>query len=424
MHTRTIGRRGLFTAMTTGLILLAAWLPWSVSTARAQSTDAVIAWNMTAFTVTASVNQLPQARILAIMHAAIHDALNSIDRRYTPYARTTLAPSGASPEAAVATAAAEVLLAQVPSQRAAIEAALAAALAVIPNSLAKEAGIETGRASAQTMLALRANDGADNAANVPYVPGTKPGDYQYTPGVTAAGLPGWGRVTPFVLDSARQHRSVPPDPIGSDEYDRDFNQVKAIGGAVSSVRTPEQTNIALFWQEPGVTSWNRIARILSAARGVGLWDNARLFTLVNFALNDGLVAGWEGKYYFDYWRPVTAIRRAHLDGNGDTQPDPEWLPVFATPGNPDYPSTNSIMSAASAVVMASIFGDATSFAMTTNTLPNVTRSFASFSAAADDVAISRVYAGIHFRKSTLAGNQLGRDVGQSVIGVLRPVGPR
>jgi membrane-associated phospholipid phosphatase len=145
---------------------------------------------------------------------------------------------------------------------------------------------------------------------------------------------------------------------------------------------------------------------------------------VNFALNDGLVAGWEGKYYFNYWRPITAIQLADLDANGDTQPDTAWAPVFATPNNPDYPSTNSIMSAASGVVLASIFGDATSFAMTTSTLPNVTRSFGSFSGAADDVAISRVYAGIHFRKATLAGNELGRAVGRSVIRALPPVGPR
>jgi len=405
--------RWMFATVLAGL-LTASWSPLAV----AQTADAVVFWNTTALTVTAPGAQLPsQSRILAIEHAAIHDALNAVARRYEPYLFTSVAPVGASPEAAIAAAARDVLVALVPAQLAAIDAAYDSSLAAIPDSGAKTAGIAAGQAAARAILEVRASDGSANA-NIPYVPGTRPGDYQLTPGVTAALLPGWGRVRPFTLSHPSQHRLRGPDRIGSDEYDRDFNEVKILGSALSSVRTPDQSQTAVFFQEGVLTAWNRIARSLSVAQGLDHWEKARLFALLNFAIADGLIAGWDSKYYYNFWRPVTAIRLASLDGNGDTQEDPAWSPVFSTPAHPDYPSTNSVNGVAAATVMAQVLGDR-AFSATSTSLPGVTRTYSSFIGYAIEGSQSRVFAGIHFRKATEDGRLQGRDVGRSVLRLLR-----
>jgi PAP2 superfamily len=384
------------------------------STARA---DAVTEWNEIATSAAAAVGLTGprHTRIFAMSHAAIQDALNAIDRRYTPYALDMQADPNASPEAAVAAAAYDVLVHEIPTQQFFFDMKYAASLATIPNGAPKTNGIAIGQAAAAAILALRSGDGS--TAPMPYTPGTGPGVWIPTPpAFLSANVPGWGNVTPFVLRSGSQFRPDVPEYFNlmSEEYTRDFNEVKRIGDVNSSIRTAEQSEIAKFWYEGSGLGWNRIARIVSTQQGLDLWENARLFGLLNFAMADGFIAGFETKYLYNFWRPVTAIRAADTDGNSDTLADPVWTSFLVTPNIPDYTSTHSVLSGAAAEVLARFFGDdAISFSTTSGApFPGITRSFDRFSQAAQEVGDSRVYAGIHFRTACEDGLKQGRKVGR------------
>ena len=283
----------------------------------------------------------------AMMHIAIHDALNAINRRSRPYVFDSQAPAGASPDAAVAAAARQVLVTLINEPlnpdflaafRAAgldsVEADYTAALAAIPDGIAKTQGIDVGHAAATAILALRANDGSDTLLIDPAYPeGTVPGEWRFTPGFPFAFGPGWAEVTPFVLKDADQYRPGPPYKLTSKKYAADLNEVKSLGGdgvITPSARTPEQTEIALFWIESSPLSWNRIARTVSASEGLDLWENARLFGLLNMAMADGYIGTFETKFHYNYWRPVTAIRLADTDSNPNTDADPTWTPLDPT----------------------------------------------------------------------------------------------
>jgi PAP2 superfamily len=389
--------------------------------------DIVIDWNIIATSAgpAAGKNPLEQSRIYAMTHTAIYDALNGIDRRYRPYAVDRRAEPGASPEAAVAAAAYGVLVELLPSQQATLKAAYDASLAGIIDGPAKDSGIAIGQAAAVAILALRSADGS--TAPMPYTPGTDPGDYQLTPpNFAPAVLPGWGNVTPFALTSGAQFR-LPPSKfldLTSNRYTDDYNEVKAIGDLNSATRTAEQSEIARFWYEGSPTGWNRIARVVAAQRELDLWQNARLFGLLNFAMADGFIAGFDSKYHYDFWRPITAIRAGATDNNPATVADPAWMAFLVTPAAPDYPSTHSVLGAAAAEVLARFFGtDAVSFTATSGApFPGITRSFTSFSQAARENADSRIYAGIHFRTACRHGLSQGKQVGRYVFKhALQPV---
>ena len=383
--------------------------------------DAVTDWNVIA-TNTAPAggkNAIQQSRIYAMMHAAIHDALNAIDRRNKSYAFDRQPSLGASPEAAVAAAARDVLLAEIPTQQAALDAAYTASLAGITDGPAKTNGIAIGQAAAAAILALRSADGSN--APMPYTPGSGPGVWRPThPTFAPAILPGWGNVTPFALRNGSQFRPAPPMlfDLTSAEYTGDYNEVKAIGALNSATRAAEQSQIAQFWYEGSPNGWNRIARVVAAQQGLDLWQNARLFGLLNFAMADGFIAGFDTKYFFNYWRPVTAIREGDTDGNPATIADPAWASFLVSPPIPDYPSTHSVLGAAAADVLARFFGaDTISFTtMSGAPFPGITRSFTSFSQAAQENADSRVYAGIHFRRACQDGLAQGEQIGQYAFG--------
>jgi hypothetical protein len=425
------------------LLLLLLVLGWP-GLARA---DAVLNWNQTAASAGFAAgldnsdgceDPLHESRIFAMMHAAIHDALNAIERRFQPYALDAQAPVGTSPEAAVAAAAHDVLLVvfpQLPSDSdlgftpaAAtnlVEAAYAAALAAIPNTPAKAQGILIGQAAAAAILALRAADGANTPPflDFTYVPGPNPGDFQFIPGLPFAAFPGWGKVTPFVLTSSSQYRPKAPYALSSKNYAADFNEVKSLGAVNSTTRTAEQTEIALFWVEGAPQGWNRIARIVSVQHGLDLWQNARLFGLLNFASADGYIADFENKYFYKFWRPITAIRAADTDGNSDTIDDPTWDSLRGTPPAPDYTSGHSVEGGAMSEVLARFFGDRVFFSTNATTQPGVTRSFTSFSQAAEENGNSRIYIGFHFRHAVTEGIKLGSKVGKVAFNhFLRPVG--
>jgi hypothetical protein len=314
------------------------------------------------------------------------------------------------------------------------EADYTSALTAIPDGRHKARGLEVGQAAAAAILALRAADGSDTPLVVDNFPrGTAPGEYRFTPGTPFAFAPGWGGVTPFVLDDSSQFRPGPPYPVTGRKYAADLNEIKALGGdgvATPSARTPEQTQVALFWVESSPLQWNRIARTVSAR--LDPWAQARLFALLNMALADGYVSSFETKYHYDYWRPVTAIRAADTDGNPRTSADPTWTPLVTTPPIPDYDSAHAVQGGAGSTVLERFFGtDHIGFTTCSLTLPAgstctdpspVTRSYASFSAAAQENGVSRILVGFHFRKAVDEGIEQGDRIGDLAVDrFLRPV---
>lgn len=409
--------------------------------------DAVTDWNASAgraarrSCLSPGYDPFHESRAYAMAHIAIHDALNAIDRRSRPYAYDGRAP-GASPAAAVAAAARNVLvtvLGAAPSFEglpgcsatpqdgvAMIEADYAAAVAAIPDGPAKAGGLQVGQAAAAAILTLRADDGAHTEfAVTDYETGSRPGEWRFTPGFDFALLPGWRDVTPFVLRHATQFRPGPPYKLTDRKYVRDFIEVLTYGGdgvITPSARSNVQTEIGLFWIESSPLAWNRIARTVSKSEGLDLWENARLFGLLNMALADGYIASFDTKYHYSFWRPVTAIHEADIDGNPDTVADPTWTPLQQTYPMPDYDSAHAVEGGAAAEVLRQFFGtDAISFATCSLTLPAgqtcddpspTPRTFSTFSEAADENATSRVYIGIHFRDAVDAGVQHGRKIGR------------
>jgi hypothetical protein len=417
--------------------------------------DAVTVWNANAGVAATEAclaplnNPLHESRIYAMMHVAIHDALNAIDRRSRPYAFDVHAEASASPDAAVAAAARDVLvslIAHLPLELhtqacidagvASAEAAYTAALAAIPDGHAEAQGIAVGREAAAAILYLRADDGAVGPfLNFACPQDTKPGEYQCTPGTPFIVFEVWENVVPFVLKNSSQFRPGPPYAVDRKKYTADFNEVKSLGGddvTTPSARTADQTEIALFWWESSPLKWNRIARTVSADRGLTLWENARLFGLLNTALADGYIAMVDSKNHYNYWRPVTAIQEGDADGNPDTVDDPTWTPFRPTPPNQEYASGHSIEGGAGAEVLKQFFGtDEISFRDCGATLPAgstcsdatpVFRSYTSFSQAAVENAYSRILIGFHFRQSIEEGTKYGRKIGRRAANLyLRPV---
>jgi hypothetical protein len=416
--------------------------------------DAVTVWNANAgVTATAAClaplnNPLHESRIYAMMHVAIHDALNAIDRRSRPYALDVQAEAGASPDAAVAAAARDVLvplIAQLPLELhtqacidagvASVEAAYTAALAAIPDQ-GKAQGIVVGQAAAAAILDLRAEDGAVGPfLNFACPHDTNPGEYQCTPGTPFIVFEVWENVIPFVLKDSSQFRPGPPYAVDRKKYTADFNEVKSLGGdgvTTLSARTADETEIALFWWESSPLKWNRIARTVSAEQGLNLWETARLFGLLNMALADGYIAMVDSKNHYNYWRPITAIQTGDTDGNPDTTGDQTWTPLRPTPPDQDYVSGHAIEGGAGAEVLKQFFGtDEISFEDCGVTLPAgstcsdatpIFRSYTSFSQAAAENAYSRILIGFHFRKSVEEGTGYGRKIGQRAANLyLRPV---
>ena len=424
--------------------------------ASAATGDAVLTWSQNAGAAATAACLTPppgdpfhESRMYAIMHIAIHDALNSIDRRSQPYVFDGPRQPNASPDAAVAAAARTVLVAlisQLPSPelmppsciaagQALVEADYAAALGAIPDGQAKTQGVTLGESAARAILANRATDGAVGPfLNFDCPTNTAPGQYQCTPGTPYIVFEGWANVTPFVLADNSQFRPAPPYSLTSDKYAADFNEVKSLGGdgvTTPSQRTPDQTQIALFWVENSPLKWNRIARTVAARQGLDLWENARLFGLLNVALADGYIAMVATKNHYDFWRPITAIRNGYADGNPDTTGDPNWTPLRGTPADQDYASGHAIEGGAGAEVLKQFFGtDQIRFQDCSTSLDTgncgdpspVLRAYSTFSQAANENALSRILVGFHFRKSVEEGTEYGRHIGQGATNLyFRPV---
>jgi membrane-associated phospholipid phosphatase len=359
-------------------------------------------------------------RNLAMLHTAIYDAVNSIQPTHQPYRFQIIAPAGASAEAAAISAAYQVLISLYPSLKGRSDELYAAYLAGVPSTSALADGLALGNQIAQMTLQSRSGDGAQ--INVPYVPSNDPGQWRRTPPYFLPPLtPQWRYVTPFCLPEIEPFVPGPPPAFDSPEYARDFNEVKAIGELHSTTRTPEQSEIAVFWSDFSYTAmppghWHEIAAVIAHDRGLDLADTARLFALISVAQADAAIVCWEAKYRYNVWRPVTAIQRADEDNNPDTAADPTWEQFLNSPPFPSYTSGHSTFSKASAEVLAAFFGtDAISFSVGSDSLPGVFRSFTSLSACADEVGQSRIYGGFHFQFDNLVGKETGRKVADYII---------
>ncbi|HEU4926790.1 MAG TPA: vanadium-dependent haloperoxidase [Vicinamibacterales bacterium] len=390
-----------------GVALLA--LTWCAAPVRA---DVVTDWNVITVQAAAAAGLNPQRqqRVAAMVHAAIHDAVNSVAPRYKPYAVHVPQAAHASIEAAAIQAAYGVLIRLLPMQGAMLDAGRSTSLSSIPDGPAKQAGVAVGEAVAGQIVFLRSTDGSD--VDGAYTFGTSPGEYQPTPPTFAnPAVPAWRYVTPFVLKRGSQFRTEGPPSLTSDEWAEEFNETKRLGSIDSPDRTAEQTTIALCGAEPSLPMWNRVARSVSAQKNVGVIENARLFALLNLAMADATIACWDSKYTYRFWRPVTAIRMADTDGNDSTEADPGWTPLRPTPLHPEYPSAHACVSNAAARVLTSFFGKHIPFSTTTSTCPaGVVRSYDGFQEMADEIGDSRIYIGFHFRSSVQHGANLGRQV--------------
>jgi hypothetical protein len=351
-------------------------------------------------------------REMAILHVAMFDAVNSIERRYRPYLTQIPASSSTSQEAAAAAAAAAVLTALHPDKAADVKAALANALASIPDGGAKSEGVKLGEQIAAKVLEARAGDGA--TAVDAYRPRTTPGVY-----VPTAAMVGsvWPNMTPFALASASQFRPPPPIALTSKEWADDFNEIKSLGARNSTTRSPQQTETARFWLMVGAPAYHPLARQLVERKQMSVVDSAHLMALYAVAMTDAYIAVFDAKYHYEFWRPMTAIRNGDLDGNPATDRDPTWQPIDNTPMHPEYPCAHCIQSGAAVAVLEALLGsdEIPEISMTSSTAPGVTHRFTSLRAFADEVATARILAGFHYRFSTRVGTAMGRSIGQYVV---------
>ena len=418
--------------------------------------DAITDWNANAQAAAVAAcivpgdNPLHESRLYAMVHLAAHDAVNAIERRSRPYAFEGTAPPGTSPDAAVAAAAHDVLVSQIPlagvpaecvsAGIARADADYARALDAIAAGSAKTQGVALGQAAAAAIVARRANDGSTAPLVDPNFPqGTATGQWRFTPGSPPiAFAPQWGQVKPFVLRDAAQFRPAPPLAVSCDaapseahscrKYAADLEEIRRLGSdgvSAPSARTTDQTEIALFWLESSPTAWNRIARTVSAAQSLDLWQNARLFGLLNAAQADGYIASWSTKYHYRFWRPITAVREAEHDGNPFTTGDAAWMSLRPTPPVPDYESAHAVQGAAAAQVMKRVFGrDHIAFSACSMSLPSgsrcsdgnaVRRHFHGFRDAAEENGDSRVLIGFHFRDAVEKGLKSGKQIGEWAV---------
>jgi hypothetical protein len=385
------------------------------------SGNPVIEWNGVMLNAVRTGNTAPPlaSRNMAMVHAAIYDAVNSISKKYTPYLVEIDPPAGTSAEAATAAAAHRVLVSVYPAQAATFDEAYPSSLAKITDGKAKQDGIALGQQVADQIISSRSTDGITKV--VEYNPSTNLGSWVPTPPALAAALaPQWAEVTPFAMTSGSQFRPAGPPPLESAQYAGELNYVQEIGKSDSLTRTPDQTVIAKFWANGAGTftppgHWNQIAEEAATLTGQSLEDSARLFALLNFALADAAISCWDAKYEYNLWRPVTAIRQADTDNNPNTTADGQWTPLVTTPPFPEYASGHSTFSGAADAVMSSVFGSDFGFADKGDKSINSLRTYENFSQAADESGMSRIFGGIHFMSANVDGLSSGRNLGNYVV---------
>jgi hypothetical protein len=358
-------------------------------------------------------------RMMAMVHAAMFDAVNSIERRYRPYLLQLPADPATSKEAAAAAAAAAVLATVDDRTAANVKGVLSTYLDSIPDSVAKWDGVKLGEAVAAKIVAARATDGSD--APDAYRPRTTPGVYVPTT-ITISSM--WPNMRPFVIRSPSQFRPDPPVSLESKEWATDFNELKDYGGQVSAHRTAGQTETARFWLVGPPVAYHPFVRQLVTAKQMSVVDSARFMALVSLGLTDSIIAVLDAKYYYNFWRPITAIRNGDVDGNPATDREATWQPIAITPMHPEYPCAHCIQSGSFAGVVKAVFEteEIPEIAITSPTAPGITHRWTSMTALTEEIASARIWAGFHYRFSTRVGTQMGYRIGEYVVrNAMQPV---
>jgi hypothetical protein len=377
--------------------------------------DTVTDWNQTAVEVmkVANVTGNPWSRSLAMVHVGMADAINAVQGRYSRVTANLPTMPNASAEAAAATAAWRILVALYPNQKATIDEAYAASLKAIPDGQAKTDGVALGEKVAAAVQADRAADGT-SAPNT-YRPVTSPGVWVPT---TPPAFAQYARAKPWALTSPDQFRPEGPPQLASALYARDYNETRSLGGVNSTARTAEQTEAVRFWTQANLPpSWQTAARQLSAAKGLSLAENARLFALLNMGVANTFITDWDAKFTYNFWRPITAIRNGDMDGNDATEREAGWTPLNDTPMHPEYPSQAAIISGLALGVLESVFGPNPATPVVAADLmdPKRTRSFKGIAEMAAEHSNVRIWGGIHFRNSLEVGDAMGRRLAVYLI---------
>jgi membrane-associated phospholipid phosphatase len=384
------------------------------------SGQSAVDWNRELITILGTPGAQPATvhptRSFAILQAAEYDAVNSITHAAPPYLFLGPAPRGARPDAAADQAAHDVLTAAYPSLKSELDQLLAGELAAIPDTKGKQRGIGVGATVAKLLVGVRSSDGSA-ATPLPFVAGNQPGDYRPTPpNFPAPVFTNWGSITPFVLDNGQQFRPAAPPPITSVAYANALNQVKSLGQDSSTTRTADQTTLAKFWGSAPIWNvWNEIAQRLAVTRHANLEQTVAVFANLDLALADVTIALYDAKYHYLVWRPVTAIQLGNTIGNPGITGDPAWNPLAVTAPDPSYPGAHATISQPAATVLSAFYGDHQQLTVSSDGDPGVTRSFGSFQAAANEATLSRLLAGQHTMIDLVAGQQLGRHVGDFVL---------
>ena len=378
--------------------------------------DEVIKWNAILERTVASTPHFHQSRSAAIVQLAVFEAVNAIVGDYEPYLGALDAPPWASPEAATVAAAHRALLALHPEAAATLDAERADSLAAIPDGPAKNAGIAAGETAAEAILSLRANDGWNIV--VPYTPLTDPGYWRPAPpDFLPAAFVGWGDVTPFAIHDSARFQLNPPPLLHTAKYAADYEEVKALGGVISTSRPPDREDVARFYAAVlPMPLWPAAARQASTAQGKTLSENAREFAWLAMAVCDGLIASMKMKYQYSLWRPLTAILEGETDGNPRTVPDVYWESFVFTPLYPTYPGNHATAAGAARAVLEHVYGrDGHVITLTSQAVPDVVLHYTSWKQITDDIDDARIYGGVHFRFDQDAGAHLGRQVGTYVL---------
>ena len=403
---------GLGAALVLAAPLSVAAANAAAATGQAENAAVISDWNATAVaTLAGDASRAPQewGLYLAFMHAAMYDAVVGVEGGYRPYVFGDRAPRGASATAAAAAAAHMILQTYEPYAQSSLDAALAASLAGIPDGMAKTEGVAFGELMASKIIALRANDGRN--APVFFTTPPAPGVWRPTPPAFAPmAVPWLGGVTPLLVRSATQFAPPPPPALTSSRYTRDFDEVKAVGSATSTVRTNGQTATALFFSGNAFTQINAALRDQAATRGLDIVASARMFAAVDMTVAGALITTWRAKLFYGTWRPSTAIQLADTDGNPATAPDPAWTPLVANPNYPEYSSGYNAVIGSFTGALEALFGRQLDLTLISTAVPGVTRHYGTGAALRADVVNARVWLGIHFRFADIAGRNVGLGV--------------
>jgi len=354
----------------------------------------------------------PAVRVMAYVQVSVFEAVNAITDRYPPLMAKINAPAGASVDGAVAAATRTALSRLMPpAYQAAIDADYAAALKLIADGPAKTTGIAVGEQAAAGCLAR-----VDEGLTLPdtYRPHTAAG--VYVPTMLPA-VPNWGKRKPWAMSSGSQFRPGPPPGLTSERWARDYNEIKALGAKNSTQRTAEQTAIAKFWEATSPVVYWPVARSVAVAPGRDVTANARLLAIAAMAMDDGLMAVFDAKYTYNFWRPVTAIRNGDADGNDATERDPSWTPFIDTPMHPEYPCAHCIVAGSLGAVLRAELGSGPvpNLSAASYTAGGAVRTWKTVDDFVQEVAVARIYDGVHYRNSTEVGAAMGKQIGELAV---------